>query len=202
MTADLSRKANPAPGKVQPGSGPPASDDADGRDDDAFKSTIAELQRRLAERAARLQAVDPAAAKMARRAALEAYDRTRARRQRLILGLAGGAIACSSIIYLVAAAGSKVAPSPSATLPEPAPLLSMAVAAPISALPDPASPSPATMAVSGDNRCLYTRRRTCGPASGASGGQPTGTCRDGVERGPTATRRSEGNPGATAILWL
>jgi len=143
MTADLTRKANPAPGKVQPGSGPPASDDADGRDDDAFKSTIAELQRRLAERAARQRAVEPAAAKTARRVALEAYDRTRARRQRLVLGLTAGAIASSSIIYLVATAGSKVAPSPSATLQEPAPLLSVAVATPISALPDPASPSPA-----------------------------------------------------------
>ena len=111
MTADLSRKANPAPGKAQPGSvhpnGPPASDEADGRDDDVSKPSIAELSRRLAERAARQRAVDPAAVKTARRAALEAYDRTRARRQRLVLGLAGGAIACSSIIYLVPTAGSR-----------------------------------------------------------------------------------------------
>ena len=147
MTADLSSKANPAPGKAQPGSvhpnGPPASDEADGRDDDVSKPSIAELSRRLAERAARQRAVDPAAAKTARRAALEAYDRTRARRQRLVLGLAGGAIACSSIIYLVPTPGLGVAPSPSAALPEPALLLSMVVATPIPALPDPASPSPA-----------------------------------------------------------
>jgi hypothetical protein len=142
MTADLSRKANPPPGNAQPGSvhpnGPPASDDADGRDDDVFKS----LQRRLAERAARQRAVDPAAAKTARRVALEAYDRARARRQRLVLGLAGGAVACSSIIYLASTVGSRaVAPSPRAALPEPALRLSIAVATPIPALPEPASPS-------------------------------------------------------------
>jgi DNA-binding NarL/FixJ family response regulator len=147
MSADPSRKANPAPGKAQPGSvrpnGPLASDEADGRDDDVSTPSRAELSRRLAEPAARQRAVDPAAAKAAHRAALKAYDRTRARRQRLVLGLTAGAIASSSIIYLVATAGSKVAPSPSATLQEPAPLLSVAVATPISALPDPASPSPA-----------------------------------------------------------
>jgi hypothetical protein len=145
MTADLSREANPAPGKAQPGSvqpnGPPASDEADARDADVSKPSIAELSRRLAERAARQRAVDPAAVKTARRAALEAYDRTRARRQRLVLGIAGGAIACSSIIYLVPTLGSRVAASPSVALPESALLLSIAVATPIPALPDPASPS-------------------------------------------------------------
>jgi peptidoglycan hydrolase-like protein with peptidoglycan-binding domain/DNA-binding NarL/FixJ family response regulator len=147
MTADLSREANPAPGKAQPGSvqpnGPPASDEADARDADVSKPSIAELSRRLAERAARQRAVDPAAVRTARRAALDAYDRTRARRQRLVLGLAAGAIACSSIIYLVPTPDSRVAPSPSAALPEPALLLAIAVATPIPALPDPASPSPA-----------------------------------------------------------
>jgi hypothetical protein len=141
MTADLSRKANPAPGEAQPSSvhpnEPPASDK-----DDVSKSSIGELQRRFAERAARQRAVDPAAAKAARRAALEAYECTRARRRRLVLGLAGGAIACSSIIYLAPMVGSRAgAPSPRAALPEPALLVSIAVATPIPALPDPTSPS-------------------------------------------------------------
>ena len=120
---------------------PGTPDDVGDRNNEVSKPSIAELSRRLAERAARQRAVDPAAVKTARRAALEAYDRTRARRQRLVLGLAGGAIACSSIIYLVPTPGSRVAPSPSAALPEPALLLSIAVATPIPALPDPASPS-------------------------------------------------------------
>ena len=145
--ADPSSQANPAPGKAQPSSvhpnGPPASEEAGGRNDDVSKLLIAELSRRLAERAARQRAVDPTAVKTARRAALEAYDRTRARRQRLVLGLAGGAIACSSIIYLVPTPGSRVAASPSVALPESALLLSIAVATPIPALPDLALPSPA-----------------------------------------------------------
>ena len=144
MTADL-RKANPAPGKAQPGSvrpnGPPASDEADGRDDDVAQKSIAELSRRLAERAARQQAVDPAVAKAAHRAALKAYDRTRVRRQRLVLGFAVGAIACSAVAYLVATVVTGAVPlSPSAAaLPEPASLLSMAAATPTPAPPGPAS---------------------------------------------------------------
>jgi CheY-like chemotaxis protein len=146
MTADLSMKANPAPGNAQPGSvhpnGPPASYEADGRDDDVSKPSIADLSRRLAERAARQGPVDPAVAKEARRAALEAYDCTRTRRRRLVLGLAGGAIVCSTIIYLAPTVGSRAgAPPPRAPLPEPALLVSIAVATPIPALPDPTSPS-------------------------------------------------------------
>jgi CheY-like chemotaxis protein len=151
MTADPSRKANPAPGKAQPGSvrpnGPPASDEADGRDDDVSASSMAELSRRLAERAARQRAVDPAAAKAAHRAALKAYDRMRARRQRLVLGFAVGAIACSAVAYLVPTVVTGAVPlSPSAAastaaLAEPVTLLSMAAATPTPAPPEPALPS-------------------------------------------------------------
>jgi hypothetical protein len=139
MTADPSRKANPAPGKAQPGSvrpnGPPASDEADGRDDDVSTPSIAELSRRLAERAARQRAVDPVAAKAAHRAALKAYDRTRTRRQRLVLGFAVGAIACSAVAYLVPTVVTGAVPlSPSAAaLPEPASHLPMAAVVPAAA---------------------------------------------------------------------
>jgi hypothetical protein len=151
MTADPSRKANPAPGKAQPGSvrpnGPPASDEADGRDDDVSTPSMAELSRRLAERAARQRAVDPAAAKAAHRAALKAYDRMRARRQRLVLGFAVGAIACSAVAYLVptvvtgAVLQSPGAAVSTAALAEPVTLLPMAAATPTPAPPGPASPS-------------------------------------------------------------
>jgi hypothetical protein len=153
MTADPSRKANPAPGKAQPGSvrpnGPPASDEADGRDDDVSTPSMAELSRRLAERAARQRAVDPAAAKAAHRAALKAYDRMRARRQRLVLGFAVGAIACSAVAYLVPTVVTGAVPlSPSAAastaaLAELVTLLPMAAATPTPAPPGPASPSSA-----------------------------------------------------------
>ncbi|MEA2809581.1 MAG: hypothetical protein QOJ17_3722 [Rhodospirillaceae bacterium] len=149
MTADPGSKAGPKPGKVQPGSaspnGPPAPGKADRRDDEISDPSMAALQRRLGEWAARQRAVDPAAAKAARRAALEAYDRARARRQRLALAFAVAAIASSGIAYLFPTVGSEAVPlSPSAAaLPEPAPLLAMAAATPTAAPPDPASPSSA-----------------------------------------------------------
>jgi CheY-like chemotaxis protein len=149
MTADPSTKADPKPGKVQPGSvspnRPPAPGKADRRDDEISDPSMAALQRRLGEWAARQRAVDPAAAKAARRAALEAYDRARARRQRLALAFAVAAIASSGIAYLFPTVGSEAVPlSPSAAaLPEPAPLLAMAAATPTAAPPDPASPSSA-----------------------------------------------------------
>jgi CheY-like chemotaxis protein len=122
------------------------------------KQSMAELSRRLAERAARQQTVDPAAAKAPRRAALEAYDRARARRQRLVLGFAVGAIACSGIAYLVPTVGSEVVPlSQSATaLPEPASLLETAAAAPTPAPPDSASPSSAPSSPSPATNIAYT----------------------------------------------
>jgi CheY-like chemotaxis protein len=149
MTADPSTKADPKPGKVQPGSvspnRPPAPGKADRRDDEISDPSMAALQRRLGEWAARQRAVDPAAAKAARRAALEAYDRARARRQRLALAFAVAAIASSGIAYLFPTVGSEAVPlSPSAAaLPESAPLLAMAAATPTAAPPDPASPSSA-----------------------------------------------------------
>jgi CheY-like chemotaxis protein len=149
MTADPSTKTSPKPGKAQPGSaspnGPPAPGKADRRDDEISDPSMAALQRRLGEWAARQRAVDPAAAKAARRAALEAYDRARARRQRLALAFAVAAIASSGIAYLFPTVGSEAVPlSPSAAaLPEPASLLAMAAATPTAASPDPASPSSA-----------------------------------------------------------
>ena len=123
--------ANPAPGNAQPGSvhlnGPPASDEADGRDNDVSKPSIAELSRRLAERVARQRAVDPAAARIARRAALEAYDRTRASAE---TGPGVGRECDCLFEYHLPCpdAARSLAPSQSAALPEPALLLSIAVA--------------------------------------------------------------------------
>jgi CheY-like chemotaxis protein len=138
MTADPGKNANPepggAPGIVRPNR-PGAPDHANCEDGES----LAALSRRLAERAARNRAVDPAAAKAARRAALKAYDR--ARRQRLALGFAVAAIACSGIAYFVPTGGSRpVVSLPSAAaLPESIALLSMAAATPTSAPPVPAS---------------------------------------------------------------
>jgi CheY-like chemotaxis protein len=162
MTGDPSPRINPEPGKAQAGSvspnRPPARGKADGRDDEISEPSMAELSRRLAERAARLRAIDPAAAKAVRRAALEAYDRVRARRLRLGLGLAMAAVLGSGIAYLVSTVGSPPVPlsQSAAALPESAPPLSMAAATPTPAPPDSASPSSAPSSRSPATNVAYT----------------------------------------------
>jgi DNA-binding NarL/FixJ family response regulator len=165
-TAAPSSKANPAPGKAQPDgvspNRPRARDEADGRNDDVSRSSIAELSRWLGERATRQPALDPAAAKAARRAALVAYDRTRTRRQRLVLGFAVGAIACSAVAYLVptirlvAVPLSPSAAASTAALAEPVAVLSMAAATSTPAPPGPASPSSAPSSPSPATDLAYT----------------------------------------------
>jgi CheY-like chemotaxis protein len=203
MTADPSRKTNPAPGKAQPGgvrpNGPPASDEADGRDDDVFTPSIAELSRRLAERAARQRAVDPAAAKAAHRAALKAYDRTRTRRQRLVLGFAVGAIACSAVAYLVPTVVTGAVPlSPSAAaLPESASLLPMAAVVPAAAQAAAAADSqqalfePAPTALRRDEaREVQARLRSFGFNPGPVDGAPGAMTEDAIMR----YQQSRGQP--------
>jgi CheY-like chemotaxis protein len=154
-TADPSPKTSPGPGKTQAGgvspNRPPAPRKADSRDDEISDPSVAELSRRLGEWAAWHRAVDPAAAKAVRHAALQAYDRARVRRLRLGLGFAVAAIVGSGVAYLVPTVGSPlVPPSPSAAArSEPASPVSMVAAAPTppdSAWPSsaPSSPSPAT----------------------------------------------------------
>jgi DNA-binding NarL/FixJ family response regulator len=203
MSADPSSKANPAPGKAQPGSvrpnGPLASDEADGRDDDVSTPSIAELSRRLAERAARQRAVDPAAAKAAHRAALKAYDRARTRRQRLVLGLAVGAIACSAVAYLVPTVVTGAVPlSPSAAaLPEPASLLPMAAVGPAAAQAAAAADSqqalfePAPTALRRDEaREVQARLRSFGFNPGQVDGTPGAMTEDAIMR----YQQSRGQP--------
>jgi Putative peptidoglycan binding domain len=134
MTAD---RANP--------NGPPAPDAADGRNDDVSQPSMAELSRRLGERAARQRAVDPAAAKAAQRAALEAYEQARERRLIVGLSVAVAAVIGAGIVYLATTVGSgPVPPSPEAAArPEPASPLESTAAAPAPAPLDSASPSPA-----------------------------------------------------------
>ena len=170
-TADPTGKANPAPGGASSNTpsarAQAARDEAEARDDDVFPPSIAELSRRLGERAARQRGIDPAAAKAARRAALTAYDQRRARRQRLVLEFAVGVIACSAVAFLVPTIRLvAVPPSPNtaastaastAPLAEPVALLAMAAAAtPTPALPLPASPSSVSSAPSPATDVAYT----------------------------------------------
>lgn len=134
MTAD---RANP--------NGPPAPHAADGRNDDVSEPSMAELSRRLGERAARQRAVDPAAAKAARLTALEAYDQAQERRLIVGLSVAVAAVIGAGIVYLVSTVGSGPVPqSPStATRPESASPPERTAAAPAPTPLDSASPSPA-----------------------------------------------------------
>jgi Putative peptidoglycan binding domain len=153
MTGDRT-KADPGSSKVPPGSAtpnrpPPASDKADGRDDEVSKRSLADLARRLAERAAQQRPVDPSAAEAERRAALEAYDQ--ARERRLIVGLSvavavtvGAGIAyLASTVDSVSTVDSRPMPpfASVAARPEPASSIERTSAAPAAASPD--SPSPA-----------------------------------------------------------
>jgi Putative peptidoglycan binding domain len=162
-TANPGTKTNPAPGKAQPGNArpnrPPAPGKADGRADEISDQSMAELSRRLAERAARQRAVDPSAAKAAHRAALQAYEQARARRLRLVLGVAVVVVVGSGIAYLVPTVGSlSVPPSPStaAARPEPPSPIEMAAAASASAPPESISSSPALSSPSPTASVAYT----------------------------------------------
>ena len=107
------------------------------------KRSMADLARRLAERAAQQRAVDPRAAAAERRAALEAYNQARERRLIVGLSVAVAVTVGAGIAYLVSTVNSRpVPPFPSvAARPEPASSLERTSAAPAAASPH--SPLPA-----------------------------------------------------------
>jgi len=152
MTANPSTKRGPEPGKAQPDSvspnGPAAARKAGGRDDEISELSMAALSRRLGERAARQQAVDPGTAKAARRAALQAYERARVRRQRLGLAFAVAAVVGSAIAYLVptvpASPSAAARPEPTSPLERTAATSATAPADSTSSSSAPSSPSTAT----------------------------------------------------------
>jgi DNA-binding NarL/FixJ family response regulator len=119
MAAKSKAKTSPERGQAQPISAnpnrPPARHMANGPDNEVSKSSMAELSRRLRERAAEQRAIDPAAAKAARGAALQAYDRADARRLKLVLGVAIGAVAGLGIACLVPTIGLLPASPPTTT---------------------------------------------------------------------------------------
>jgi len=115
-------------------SGPPA--------DDAFdKESVAELSRRLGERAARQATIDPAVAARERRAALDAWDRARVHRQKVMAVCAAGVLAVAAIALVVTDLWLPETPSSSVAAPaELAPRIASAAPAPASPAPDSAAP--------------------------------------------------------------
>jgi Putative peptidoglycan binding domain len=133
------------------GNGSPAAGNADRRDDASGAPSMGELARRLAERTARQQTVDPAAAAAARRGALEAYDLARERRLIVTLSAVLALTVGAAVAYFVSTIESRpLARLPSAAAqPEPVPsreIANAAVAPPVLADPSPpptsASPPP------------------------------------------------------------
>ena len=173
MPADPSAKTSSERGKVQPISAnpnrPPSPNKADGRDNEVFRSSMAELSRRLSERAAEQRTIDPATAKAAQVAALQALDRARARRLRLVLGVAIGAVGGSGIAYLVPTIGLlSASPPPSATAhTEQASPIEMAAATQVPNPSDSAqspTPPPTSLASAGPFRTMETEPA---PATGS-----------------------------------
>lgn len=145
------------------------------RDDDIFKQSLAELSRRAGERAAQRSTLDPSAAARARHAALQAYDRTRARRLRLALGFTMGAVVGSGIAALVATVGSPPAPtSASAAMPadRAAPIEMASATSPPPQSTSPVSPSPAPAPPSSVANPPAVAAVGPAPAAVAADGQP------------------------------
>jgi len=123
----------------------PTPEEVDRHGDELFKKSIADLSRRLEERAQ--QASDPRAAAELRRAALLAYNAARARRLKLLAGAGGASVAVACIAWFVVAisniasepdATASAAPTPSATKIETA-----SAAAPVATTaPSPTPPQP------------------------------------------------------------
>ena len=106
MAADPMANSGPAPVRPQPG-------------EEFFRQSIADLARRLGERAGRPSESETQAGE-ARRRALQAYELERARRLRLMLGGAGAVVATACIAWFFVVLGQ----------PEAAPAAVPAAAAP------------------------------------------------------------------------
>jgi hypothetical protein len=119
-----------------------------------FRQSIADLSKRLGERAARESTSEPQAAAEARRRAMKAYERERARKLRLALMGAGAVVATAGFAWVMVLLGEPdplpMPPSQIAdvqSVPSPAPPVLSASAAPAMAPPQAAEPQPPPAAV-------------------------------------------------------
>lgn len=131
--------------------------DATERRDDVFVRSVAELSRLASERVALQSAAGPAAAAQARRAALLAYDRARARRLRWAIGFVVGVVAGTGIAALVATINAPAPPelAGAAAPAEPMPAVDVASLGPKDSpvqdtSPQPAEPAQAAAVVADD----------------------------------------------------
>jgi hypothetical protein len=132
----VSPSANPGPSPIdtpQPG-------------EQFFRQSIADLSKRLGERAARQSTSEPQTAAEARRRAMQAYERERARKLRLILTGAAAFVVTAGIAWAVVMLGQPDAPAPALARPvasaQPESQVVMASAPPVQAPPPVTSEAP------------------------------------------------------------
>src|SRR5919201_1934168 len=101
MTGEPKPRLDPAPSPV--GERPQAGEQF-------FQQSIADLSRRLGERAARQSTAEPRAAVEARRRAMQAYERERARKLHLALTGVGAVLATACLTWFVVILGEPEAP--------------------------------------------------------------------------------------------
>ncbi len=138
MAVDPVANSGPAPVTPQPG-------------EEFFRQSIADLSRRLADRAGRQAEGEAQASAEARRRAMQAYELERARHLRLMLGGAGAVVATACIAWFVVVLGAPettpAAPGPVATVePAAAPIVT-ASAVPTPQPPPVEAPPPVTPVV-------------------------------------------------------
>ena len=188
-------KTDPEATNTQPGGAGGDARAAAGNADDAHGApSMAELARRLAERTARQQAVDPAAAAATRRAALEAYDLARERRLIVALSAVLALTVGAAVAYFVSTIESR----PLVQLP------SAAAQPEVGTVPRDfkCRGGPCSSRPFAPTRRRRRGRRARGNAGAACGRQPTGPCRGDAGQVPAAKQRRQGDPGKTAVLWL
>ncbi|MBN9488573.1 MAG: hypothetical protein J0H44_15155 [Alphaproteobacteria bacterium] len=115
----------------------PTPEEVDRHGDDLFKKSIADLSRRLEERAQ--QASDPRAAAELRRAALLAYNTARTRRLKLLAGAGGAAVAVACIAWFVVAISTPESEATASAAPPATKIETASAAAPVAAAPATAS---------------------------------------------------------------
>jgi len=148
MTDIRTESKDPEPGTTPPGgthrTARQLMRDLDGPGDDRFREALADSASELGKRATQQSAADPKAAAEARRAALQAYDLARARRQKTVLRAAAAAVAVvaiASLTVFIALPADRLPPRATASVvrPSPAEIVAVAPTPAVQAAPAPAS---------------------------------------------------------------
>ncbi len=111
------------------------------RADESFRQSMAELSRQAAERVAARSAIDPDQVARMRRAALQTYERARARQRNLAIAASIGLIAASCLAGAAAILSSSDATSPAADAADMPPGLAVSAAPSATASPSAMVPS-------------------------------------------------------------